>query len=172
MGRLISFPCTLDQANGLIKALHRHHDPVQGHRFSIGCMNDKGELLGAAVIGRPVGRETNQWYIAEVTRLVSNGEKNVCTFLYSAAARACKEMGFLKIQTFILESETGFTLKLSGWCFEQTSDGGDWSGGGKRKRNRNQPEGPKQRWGKVLNDWDLNLLEKIESPLSAEDMGL
>lgn len=35
-------PIELKDANALIAALHRHHKPVQGHRFSMG-LEHKGK---------------------------------------------------------------------------------------------------------------------------------
>src|SRR5689334_12804833 len=76
-------PLTLKQANQLIAQLHRHHQPVRGHRFSIGCMLGS-QLVGACVVGRPVARMTDQYTVAEVTRLVTDGTKNACSVLYAA----------------------------------------------------------------------------------------
>lgn len=143
-------PLTLKQANELIAKLHRHHKPVVGHRFSIGAEKD-GNLVGAAVIGRPVARAVEQYRTAEVTRLVTDGTKNACSALYSAAARICKEMGFDKIQTYILETEPGTTLKASGWIFEAKTAGGDWNHSWRKGRRIDQPMVKKQRWGRILN---------------------
>lgn len=51
MGSLIVRPCTLAQANEYIAKLHRHHRPVQGHRFSVACL-DGGEVRGVATAKR------------------------------------------------------------------------------------------------------------------------
>lgn len=150
-GRLRAVPLTLKQANDLIARLHRHHKPVVGHRFSIGALRD-GELVGAVVVGRPVARNTDQYTTAEVTRLVSDGSKNVCSFLYAAAARAAKAMGFSKIQTFILDDEPGTTLRAAGWVMETTSPGGDWNSPSRGGRRTDQPMQPKTRWAKVFSE--------------------
>src|SRR5947207_4179625 len=93
-------PLTIKQANAFIAEHHRHHKPVVGHRFSIAAVDlESNAIVGIAVVGRPVARMCNPDKVAEVTRLATNGAKNVCSFLYSAAARAAKEMGFDKIQT-------------------------------------------------------------------------
>ena len=42
-------PLTLKQANALVASLHRHHKPIQGHRFTIGPEN--GTLRGADPAG-------------------------------------------------------------------------------------------------------------------------
>ena len=63
-------PLTLKQLNAFVAMHHRHHKPVQGHRFSLGVMNG-GELVGACSVGRPVARDFSQYEVAEVTRLVT-----------------------------------------------------------------------------------------------------
>ena len=142
-------PATLKQANELVSRWHRHHKPAVGHRFSLAVM-DGDRPCGAAIIGRPVGRKNPQYLWAEVTRLVTDGTKNACSKLYAAIARICKEMGFDRVQTFILESETGTSLKAAGWEFDCISDGGDWNVPTRGGRRTDQPQQRKQRWKKVL----------------------
>jgi hypothetical protein len=144
-------PLTLKQANDFVKTFHRHHTPVVGHRYSIGVKDGNGTLHGAAIVGRPTGRKNPQYDWAEVTRLVTNGQKNACSALYAACARIAKEMGFKRIQTFILEEETGVSLKAAGWQFERLSAGGDWNVPSRGGRRTDQPQQAKQRWKKELN---------------------
>jgi hypothetical protein len=63
-------------------------------------------------------------------------------------------MGYARIITYILESESGTSLKASGWILEKTGCGGTPQG-----KRTNRPNGhkitpvtfmKKQRWGKVL----------------------
>lgn len=143
-------PLTLKQANDFITAYHRHHKPVVGHRFSIGALRD-GALCGVCVVGRPVARKVSQYTVAEVTRLATDGSRDVCSFLYGRAARIAKEMGFSKIQTYILQSEPGTSLKASGWEWESDSAGGDWNGNIRKGRRTDQPMEPKARWARRLN---------------------
>jgi hypothetical protein len=142
----------LKEANAFISQLHRHHDPVQGHRFSIGYEKD-GKLVGVATIGRPVARHTNQKEVLEVTRLCTDGTPNACSALYSGAARIARAMGYKTIQTFILESEPGTSLIASGWEFSGYSGGGAWSGtyGEGKPRKNTHPQERKQKWAKVVN---------------------
>lgn len=144
-------PLTLAQLNAYVTAHHRHHKPVQGHRFSLGVLlNDR--MVGACSVGRPVARGCDPYLTAEVTRLVTDGTKNACSILYAASARACAAMGFKRIQTYILEDEPGTSLKASGWKFDGNTAGGDWnhSKAYAGKRRTDQPQGPKQRWVKEL----------------------
>ena len=80
-------PVSLKDANAFVAAHHRHHRPVTGHKFSIGCEQD-GRLVGVAIVGRPVSRYLDNGLTLEVTRLCTTGEKNACSMLYAAAARA------------------------------------------------------------------------------------
>ena len=50
-------PISLRDANEYVRKYHRHHKPVAGHKFSIGCEAD-GELVGVIIAGRPVSRYT------------------------------------------------------------------------------------------------------------------
>tara|TARA_R100000234_G_scaffold114822_1_gene90278 strand:+ start:93 stop:587 length:495 start_codon:yes stop_codon:yes gene_type:complete len=124
MGLLIT-PITLNEANEFVEKYHRHHKPVVGHKFSIGAEQD-GQLVGVCIVGRPVARNVDNKKVVEVTRLCTNGTKNVCSFLYSASARISKEMGYKQIQTYILESELGTSLKASGWELLHISKGKQW----------------------------------------------
>ena len=139
-------PLTLEQANYWISVWHRHHFPVVGHRFSIGCHLDSS-MVGVCVVGRPVARLSNQNQIAEVTRLATNGTPNACSILYAASARACRAMGYSKIQTFILDSEPGISLRASGWSVEGLTGGGDgWQS--RTNRRKDQPTCVKTKWSK------------------------
>lgn len=142
-------PLTLKQANELVASLHRHHKPAQGHRFSIGCEDETG-IHGAAICGRPVARGCDPYKTLEVVRLVTDGTFNACSILYATSARIAKEMGFAKIQTYILDTELGTSLKASGWLHEADTAGGDWnhSKANKGTRRTDQPMAPKQRWGR------------------------
>lgn len=141
-------PLELRDANEFIAQYHRHHKPVIGHRFSIGLIN-KGTLIGAVIVGRPVARNTDYRKIAEVTRLVTDGTKNSCSTLYSAAARAAQSIGFDSIQTFILDSEPGTSLIASGWEFVGVTTGGDgWDS--RPGRRNDQPRTPKRKYVRRL----------------------
>lgn len=138
----------LKEANELVGSLHRHHKPVVGHRFSLG-VEYEGKLIGAAIIGRPVARGTDQKSIVEVTRLVTDGTPNACSFLYGAAARAAKALGYSQIQTFILNTEPGTSLKASGWEFKKvTPPPAPWHP--ERGRSTGQLVVAKQKWSKDL----------------------
>jgi hypothetical protein len=148
---LDAIPLTLAQANALVSALHRHHKPARGHRFSIGARHD-GRMVAAVIVGRPVARALDQYAIAEVTRLVSDGTPNACSFLYGRAAQAAKAMGFTSIQTYTLVTEPGTSLRAAGWACEGSPrpHGKGWTS--RKGRRDDQPTETKVRWRKVLNE--------------------
>lgn len=116
----------LDEANGFVAQHHRHHKPVVGHLFSLGAVLGE-QLVGVAIVGRPVARLRDDGITAEVTRLCTDGTRNACSFLYGASARAAFALGFERIGTYILSSEDGTTLKAAGWRQIGQTKGGSWS---------------------------------------------
>ena len=115
----------LDEANAFVAALHRHHPPVVGHKFSLGAVKD-GELVGVVIVGRPVARLRDDGATLEVTRLCTNGVKNACSFLYGAAARACFALGYKRIGTYTMPDEGGASLRASGWKLIAETPGRAW----------------------------------------------
>lgn len=146
-------PLELAEANDLVKRWHRHHQPVVGHRFSLGLVDESGVLHGAVIVGRPVARLSGTpRQVVEVSRLVTDGTKNACSMLYAAAARTSKAMGYERIQTYVLEDETGISLRAAGWTNQGRAGGGQWKHTDGFARRTDQPVTPKHRWDKTLNE--------------------
>lgn len=99
-------PITLKEANAFVEQYHRHHKPVVGHKFYIGC-TDGEKIVGVAIVGRPVSRYLDDGWTLEVNRLCTDGTRNACSMLYAAAWRAAKAMGYKRVVTYILDSENG-----------------------------------------------------------------
>ena len=125
--RLELVPVSLRQANEFVAQCHRHHKPVVGHKFSIGCMAG-GRLAGVAIVGRPVSRYLDNGFTLEVNRLCTDGTENACSMLYAAAWRAAKAMGYHKMVTYILDSEPGTSLRAAGWKCAGRAGGLQWAG--------------------------------------------
>lgn len=147
-------PLELSVANEYVATLHRHHDPVHRDKFRIGASQD-GKLVGVVQVGRPVSRMLDDGKTVEVVRLCTDGTKDVCSFLYSKAARVAKEMGYEKIITYILCTESGTSLRACGWQEDGVTSGGHWSRPS-RKRNTTAPTIPKKRYVKYLKGGDNN----------------
>ena len=77
-------PISLRDANEYVRQYHRHHKPVAGHKFSIGCEAD-GELVGVIIAGRPVSRYLDDGFTLEVTRL-----QRMCQMMRVAYSHSCR----------------------------------------------------------------------------------
>lgn len=112
--RLELVPITRDEANEFVRRFHRHRGRVPGARFSIAAAAE-GEIVGVAMIGRPLSRHLDDGWTAEVIRLCSDGTPNASSFLYAAAWRAARALGFRRLITYTLEREPGTSLLAAGW---------------------------------------------------------
>ncbi len=136
-------PITLKQANDFVLRLHRHHGKAQGCKFCIGVIDHDGGLRGVAITGRPVSRYLDNGVTAEITRLCTDGYPNACSFLYAACYRIAKEMGYRKIITYILDTESGASLKGAGWTEQGLCGGGNWNV--KSRPRQNSPNSGKKK---------------------------
>ena len=145
--RLLAVPVDFDEACAFVTQHHRHHIPPQGHKFSIaaavmptpeseacdnnciliGAHESDRRIVGVVIVGRPVSRMMQDGWTLEVTRLATDGTKNACSFLYAAAWRATRAMGYRKLTTCILDTEPGTTLRAAGWRLVGQAGGGSWS---------------------------------------------
>ncbi len=148
--RLRVIPLTLADANRVVLALHRHHKPATGHRFSLGVIDESGTVRGVAIVGRPVARMIDASMVCEVSRVATDGTANACSALLGAAARAAKAMGYAKIQTYTLPAEGGASLRGAGWVCEGDAGGGQWKHTDGRARCTSQPTAIKTRWCRTL----------------------
>lgn len=71
-------PVSLAEANAFVAQHHRHHKPVTGHKFSIGCIA-YGRLVGVAIVGRPISRYLDNGLTLEVNRLCTDAPPLTCT---------------------------------------------------------------------------------------------
>ncbi|MFY1052364.1 XF1762 family protein [Ectopseudomonas khazarica] len=119
-------PISMTEANAFVEANHRHHGRVQGHKFSLG-LADGDKIAGVVMVGRPVSRHLDDGVTLEVTRCCTDGTRNGCSKLYSAAWRAAKALGYRRLITYVLASESGSSLKGSGWRVVGVRGGGNWN---------------------------------------------
>ena len=116
---------TITEAKAFVGQHHRHHLPPQGGLFAIGAMTT--EIVGVAIVGRPVARRLQDGFTAEVTRMCTDGTRNTCSMLYAACWRACRAMGYRKLITYILDTEPGISLTAAGWTLVGETPGRSWS---------------------------------------------
>ena len=136
-------PITLREANAFVKEYHRHHGAAAGCKFAIGIKDD-GKLIGVAICGRPVSRYYDDGLTLEINRVCTIGTKNACSRLYGACRRIASAMGYKRMITYTLLSESGTSLKASNAVFNGVEGGEMWTGS--RHRDNGVPKERKKRW--------------------------
>lgn len=111
-------PISIREANRYVLHHHRHHRPPQGALFAIAAEHD-GQLVGVAIVGRPVGRGLQDGRTVEITRVATDGTRNACSFLYGRARRAAAALGYERVVTYTRQDESGASPRGAG--FEQTA---------------------------------------------------
>jgi hypothetical protein len=132
---------------GIEWALGRSPDiarPSRGGLFAVAC-SIGAVVVGVAVIGRPVARMLQDGWTAEVTRLATDGSRNACSMLYRAAWRACRALGYRRLVTYILASESGVSLRAAGFREVASVRGRSWSCASRPRVDRH-PTQQKIRW--------------------------
>jgi hypothetical protein len=133
---------------------HHHLRPPVRWRWGHGVANGR-DLVGIAMVGRPVSHAFHPDHVAEVSRLCINHDfapaitSDAASMLYGAAAREARRRGFRHIITYTLISELGTSLKAAGWVPEHVTRGGRWDRPS-RHRGASAPTCPKLRWGRDL----------------------
>lgn len=120
-------PIDYQEACRFIKATHRHHLPPQGWKFGIG-LNDGEKVVGVVTVGRPIARHLDNGLTLEVTRCCTDGSKNACSMLYGAAWKVTKNLGYKKLITYTIPSESKSSLKGAGWkVLNEKAGGQSWN---------------------------------------------
>lgn len=147
MSRIDVAPITLRNANAYVAERHRHHRPARGCLFCIAAVSIEtgGDVVGVAIVGRPVARALQDGYTAEVVRLCTDGTRNACSPLYGAAWRAARAIGYRRLVTYTLPEEGGASLRGAGWTLVGEAGGCSWSRPS-RPREDKAPTQTKFRW--------------------------
>lgn len=141
---MTAVPIGWREAKAFVERVHRHHFSPQGWKFGVGAENG-GELVGVAMVGRPVARMLDDGRTAEIIRVATDGTRNACSFLYGHCRRAALELGYSRVITYILESEPGSSVKAAGFRFVRLAGGGSWSRPSRKRADR-APLETKQLW--------------------------
>lgn len=140
-------PITFRDAKAFVEEHHRHLKNIGGCKFCIGIKRGE-ELLGCAICGRPVSRRYDDGYTLEINRVCTDGTRNACSMLYGACCRTAKAMGYKRVVTYTLQSETGASLRASNFACEGEAGGTHWTG--ERNRGQDIPNEKKVRWAKYF----------------------
>ena len=108
-------PITFKDAAAFVTMWHRHNPAPVGHKFSIGVADDTDQLVGVAMVGRPVARMYDDGLTLEVNRTATDGSRNANSMLYGAAWRAAQALGYRRLITYTQAEESGASLRGAGW---------------------------------------------------------
>ena len=154
------WPITIQTAKAYVADLHRHHKPPLSGLFALAAAKN-GQMVGVIIVGRPVARPFDNGITAEVTRCCTDGTRNACSFLYGAAWKAARTLGYRRMLTYTLPEEGGGSLRGAGWtCDYRTKPGRAWNDrwnpatGTLDKRANEHPLGAKDRWTVQTEDYD------------------
>lgn len=141
-------PCTREEAKAFVTVHHRHHKPSVGDVFCLAVADEAGEVRGVVQVGRPVARKIDDGWTLEVTRCCTDGTRNAASMLYGAAWRAARALGWRRLLTYTLETESGASLRGAGWRLlgQATSRPGQGWNVATRPRVDTHPLQGKLRW--------------------------
>lgn len=123
-------PVSLREANEFIRAFHRHNWTIRGPRyFQIGLMSNEINLVGVAIVARPIARLLCDMWTAEILRVCVSPEapRNANSKLYAACWRAWRAMGGRRLITYTLTTESGASLRGAGWKVMAQCKPGTWN---------------------------------------------
>ena len=150
-------PITLREANAYVAQHHRHNQPTNGHKWSVACY-DGDRLCGVAIAGQPIARKLDDGLTVEIRRVCTDGTHNACSILYGACARVAKAMGYKRVITYTLQSESGASLRASGFKDCGPAGGVSWNMPSRPREivqetlfgtERKYPEEMKRRWERL-----------------------
>lgn len=108
-------PCDIHDAKRYVELHHRHHKAPLGAKFALAVADEQGTVRGVALVGRPVARMIQDGWTLEVVRLATDGAKNACSALYAASWRVTRALGYRRLVTYVLSTESGTSVKAAGW---------------------------------------------------------
>ena len=120
--KLIAVPMTIKDANEFVGDYHRHNKPVVGARFAIGFEGD--ELVGVAIVGRPVSRHLDNGLTAEVAVVLRKKmHRRVLVFLVCSLLARLEGDGRHQNQSMALKAKAALVCAvLDGLSFTKTKD--------------------------------------------------
>lgn len=128
----------------MVRKLHRHLPPSRGWLWGIAA-NDGQRLVGVICVGRPIPKAYQDGWTWEATRCATDGTRNANSKLYAAAWRAARAMGYRRIITYNLPSESGASLRAAGYRVVHQTRAQEWDRPS-RPRFDDRPIEPKLLW--------------------------
>ena len=148
--RLEPVPITIKRANHYVRLWHRHAAPVTGGLFAVAVRRVGAlEPCGVAIVGRPC-RSLQDGWTAEITRLASDGTPNAGSFLIGCVRRVLQILGYRRLTTVTLDSESGASLRGAGLRDPAPVRSGTWDRPSRRRQDRHDIKARRVRWTEEL----------------------
>lgn len=112
-------PITQLEARLFIAKHHRHSKPPMRVICCVG-IEAGGEIVGVGTLERPKAQKLCDGFTVEASRVCTTGAKNGCSMLYGALCRAAAALGYTRVISYTLASESGASLRAVG--FERAAE--------------------------------------------------
>ena len=142
-------PITLKEANRFVDMFHRHNKHCRGCKFCLALYEDK-ELVGVAICGRPIARNLDNGLTLEILRVCvkDTAPKGANSKLYARCRKIGQSMGYKKVITYTLKSESQCSLRAVSARKEAEVKPGTWN-----RKNRKRISQPVYKQEKIR--WEL-----------------
>lgn len=163
-------PLTPARAQRVVQNIHRHHGPVPGGyaMWALGAVVD-GRLCGAAIMGRPTNRNSDDGQTAEVLRIATDGTPNTSSALLGACRRVAVAAGYSKVITYTLQSESGASLRGAGWNRDKDGIKSWWNHDCPSARRDGRTVTPRAHYDEGKVRWSVQIRPPLVVDLSPSD---
>lgn len=117
-------PISIKEANGYVDRWHRHNKPIRVARWACACVDHLGTIHGVAIFGTPSCTNLMDGLTGEILRVATDGTRNSCSILYGACRKAAFALGYTRVVTYTLHSESQASLKAVGFKLVDDNAGG------------------------------------------------
>ena len=140
-------PITLKDANKFVDMFHRHNKHCRGCKFCLALWNDN-ELVGVAICGRPVSRNLDNGITLEILRVCvkDTAPKGANSKLYARCRKIGQSMGYKKIITYTLKSESQSSLRAVTARIDDVVKGCEWNRPNRKRISQLVYKQDKIRW--------------------------
>lgn len=156
---MTALPMTRDEAMAYVREHHRHSKKsLPGWKFGSGLYDPADQLVGVGIAGNCASREWHAQgggHFIEIRRVATAGARNACSQLYGGLTKAAKAIGYCTAWTYTLTSESGSSLKASGWeVYAIRGERAGWNCPSRPRDESDWPPDAKVLWIKRLNPCD------------------
>lgn len=145
-------PIGLREANDFVDQYHRHNKHCRGCKFCLALYHED-QLMGVAICGRPIARNLDDNYTLEILRVcvINTAPKGANSKLYARCKRIGQLMGYKRIITYTLKSESQCSLRAVSARKEADVKSDDWGSKNRKRKRKSQPvyKEEKIRWNLI-----------------------